>query len=80
MRTVRCNVCLDRFEEPAHHSAEERHLIRLVTQDFTGTNGRGEHLCPECIAYFSSALKTPALASQARAGRRALRRAIAHPA
>jgi len=80
VRTVRCNVCLDRFEEPAHHSAEERKLIRLVTQDFTGEDGRGAFLCPECIAYFTGALKKPVPAPAVRPSRRVLRRTVAHPA
>jgi hypothetical protein len=73
-------VCLDRFEVPGHHTAEEKHLIRLVTQDFISGNGTGAHLCPECIAYFASALKSPAVTAGRRNSKRPLRRAAAQPA
>jgi hypothetical protein len=55
--THRCNVCLDRFQEPGHYTADERQVIRLVTRDFISGNGSRAHLCRECIDYFTSALR-----------------------
>ena len=80
MRTVRCNVCLDRFEETGHHTADEKKLIRLVTRDFIEGSGTSAPLCPECIAYFASALRAPLPAQERRGAKRTSRRVAAHPA